>query len=101
MYNYKEILDWKYSGCNFTISDPLDYSTLVWNDSSEKPSQELLETKIELIKASELNSVRQKRLKEYPPIEDYIDGVVKGDAAQIQAYIDACLAIKVKYPKPL
>lgn len=41
-----------------------------------------------------------RRQNEYPPIEDYIDGVVKGDQAQIQAYIDACLAVKAKYPKP-
>ena len=40
------------------------------------------------------------RLNEYPPITDYIDGVVKGDQEQIQAYIDACLAVKAKYPKP-
>ena len=40
------------------------------------------------------------RRNEYPPVEDYIDGMVKGDQAQIQAYIDACLAVKVKYPKP-
>lgn len=40
------------------------------------------------------------RAKEYPPIEDFIDGVVKGDQAQIQEYIDACLSIKNKYPKP-
>jgi hypothetical protein len=42
----------------------------------------------------------QKRGREYPPITDYIDGVVKGDQDQIQAYIDACLAVKAKYPKP-
>lgn len=40
-----------------------------------------------------------KRAAEYPNITDYIDGVVKGDQAQIQAYIDACLAVKAKYPK--
>jgi hypothetical protein len=43
----------------------------------------------------------EKRLSEYPPISDYIDGVVKGDNEQIKAYIDACLAVKLKYPKPL
>lgn len=42
----------------------------------------------------------QLRSSEYPPMEDYLDGVVKGDQAQIQAYIDACLAVKAKYPKP-
>ena len=41
----------------------------------------------------------EKRVREYPPITDYIDGVVKGDQAQVQAYIDACLAVKAKYPK--
>jgi hypothetical protein len=35
----------------------------------------------------------------YPPITDYIDGIVKGDMAQQQAYIEACLAVKDKYPK--
>jgi len=42
---------------------------------------------------------KAKRAAEYPPITDYIDGIVKGDNAQVQAYIDACLAVKAKYPK--
>lgn len=41
-----------------------------------------------------------KRQAEYPNIIDYIDGVVKGDQAQIDSYIAACLAVKAKYPKP-
>lgn len=40
------------------------------------------------------------RAREYPRITDYIDGVVKGDQAQIDAYIAACQAVKAKYPKP-
>jgi hypothetical protein len=40
-----------------------------------------------------------KRVSEYPPITDYIDGVVKGDQAQIDKYIADCLAVKTKYPK--
>lgn len=40
-----------------------------------------------------------KRQAEYPPFTDYLDGVVKGNQAQIQAYIDACQAVKAKYPK--
>ena len=40
-----------------------------------------------------------KRAAEYPPITDYIDGVVKNDQAQIDKYIADCLAIKKKYPK--
>lgn len=42
---------------------------------------------------------RRLRAKEYPPMADYLDAVVKGDEAQKQAYIDACLAVKAKYPK--
>jgi hypothetical protein len=41
----------------------------------------------------------EKRAAEYPDYRDYLDGVVKGDQAQMQAYIDACLAVKAKYPK--
>lgn len=43
---------------------------------------------------------QRKRAAEYPDFRDYLDGVVKGDQAQIQTYIDACLAVKAKYPKP-
>jgi len=42
---------------------------------------------------------KDKRAAEYPPITDYIDGVVKGDQAQIDKYIADCLAVKAKYPK--
>jgi len=40
-----------------------------------------------------------KRQAEYPPITDYLDGVVKGDQTQIDKYIADCLAVKAKYPK--
>ena len=40
-----------------------------------------------------------KRQAEYPSIIDYIDGVVKGDQAQIDKYIADCNAVKAKYPK--
>jgi hypothetical protein len=39
------------------------------------------------------------RAAEYPDYKLYLDGVVKGDQAQIQSYIDACQAVKAKYPK--
>jgi hypothetical protein len=42
---------------------------------------------------------KTKRAAEYPPMTDYLDGVVKGDQAQINAYIAACQAVKAKYPK--
>jgi hypothetical protein len=41
----------------------------------------------------------EKRAAEYPPMTDYLDGVVKGDQAQIDKYIADCQAVKAKYPK--
>lgn len=45
------------------------------------------------------NAYKENRAKEYPDFKDYLDGIVKGDTAQVQAYIDACNAVKAKYPK--
>lgn len=41
----------------------------------------------------------EKRGLKYPPITDYLDGLVKGDQAQIDKYIADCLAVKAAYPK--
>jgi hypothetical protein len=43
---------------------------------------------------------KAQRAAEYPSMADYLDGIVKGDTAQVQTYIAACLAVKAKYPKP-
>ena len=40
-----------------------------------------------------------KRQAEYPPFTDYLDGIAKGDQAQIDKYIADCQAVKAKYPK--
>ena len=40
-----------------------------------------------------------KRQAEYPPMTDYLDGIAKGDQAQIDKYIADCQAVKAKYPK--
>jgi len=59
--------------------------------------------------SQELNRLRQDyeskeyqrmREKEYPDVREYLDGIVKGDQAQIDAYVAACQAVKNKYPKP-
>lgn len=39
------------------------------------------------------------RAESYPPMADYLDAKVKNDAEAEQAYLDACVAVKVKYPK--
>ena len=45
------------------------------------------------------DAYKAKRASESPPMTDYLDGVVKGDQAQIDKYIADCQAVKVKYPK--
>ena len=50
----------------------------------------------------EMNKVAYiaRRQAEYPDFNDYLDGIVKGDQAQIDKYIADCQAVKTKYPKP-
>ena len=65
------------------------------------PSKEEIEIKAEELRLRAIaNSYVGLRRNEYPPASMYLDAVVKGDQEQIQAYIDACLAVKAKYPKP-
>ena len=42
---------------------------------------------------------RQLRAAAYPPMADYLDAVVKNDVVALQAYKDACMAVKVEYPQ--
>lgn len=42
----------------------------------------------------------ERRQAEYPDFREYLDGIVKGDQAQIDKYIADCQAVKTKYPKP-
>jgi hypothetical protein len=48
---------------------------------------------------TKVNTYANKRANEYPDFKEYLDGIVKGDDAQIQKYINDCLAVKAKYPK--
>lgn len=48
-----------------------------------------------------LSECYRKRKEEYPKMEDYLDGVVKNDEEQKREYIDKCLEVKRKYPKPI
>ena len=100
MINYATILIFNYPNTQWAINNDSDYDTLEWHESSPKPTKDeldaLWQTTLDKINA---NAYIAKRASEYPPITDYIDGVVKGDQAQIDKYIADCLAVKAKYPK--
>jgi len=82
---------------------------LYWLDEGDDPKVwlpqcvQITDAEADAIRASQVVVVNltyaQKRAIEYPNFHDYLDGIVKGDQAQVQAYIDACLAVKAKYPK--
>jgi len=38
-----------------------------------------------------MRTYQELRAAAYPPIADYLDGIVKNDIAQVQSYKDACL----------
>lgn len=62
--------------------------------------QSLVDAEITRLQAEyDSQEYARNRAKEYPAMEDYLDGVVKGDQAQIDKYIADCLAVKEKYPK--
>lgn len=71
------------------------------NPWPNKPSWAFLENELARLQAEyDAKQYQRDRAAEYPPITDYLDGVVKGDQAQIDKYIADCLAVKAKYPKP-
>ncbi len=75
---------------------------LEWLDTEQtQPTEAEIAVEVERLQAEyEAIEYQRQRAAEYPPITDYLDGIVKGDTEQVQTYIDACLAVKVKYPKP-
>jgi len=72
-----------------------------WNSEKlgDPPSEEELQQIFDEF-AMHYSDYGVSRRREYPPVEYYLDGIVKGDQAQIQDYINQCLAVKEKYPKP-
>ncbi len=62
-------------------------------------SVEITDEEAEALRPVHTPTYAELRVAEYPDYRDYLDGVVKGDQAQIDAYIAACQAVKNKYPK--
>ena len=71
-----------------------------WNLDIAKPTDAQLNAlETQANEVERLNLVKANRANEYPDFKEYLDGIVKGDNAQIQKYINDCLAVKAKYPK--
>ena len=59
-----------------------------WNLDIPKPTMAQLDAfEAQANEVERLNLVKANRAKEYPDFKEYLDGIVKGDDAQIQKYI--------------
>ena len=81
---------------NMSIKDEqtiYEYEELLFNinDDNEYVSNRVAKVKTNLYK--------ELRKSEYPPMEEYIDAVIKGDVEAEKVYKAKCLAVKAKYPK--
>lgn len=78
------------------------YENLRWKDENQtKPTKTELEAEIKKLQKEYDDKFYQlQRKEEYPPVEMYLDALVKNDQLAIQEYINTCLAVKNKYPKP-
>lgn len=88
------------SEAEFTYQNE-DVSTIEWlNNTTPISSDDITSKQTELENAYTAKQYQRDRAKEYPDFIDYLDGIVKGDQAQIDKYIADCQAVKAKYPKP-
>ncbi len=78
-----------------------DLSTLVWEDGNPNniTENQIIDKHSELMAEYNSKEYQRKRKEEYPPMEDYLDGIVKNDQTQIDKYIADCKVVKEKYPK--
>jgi signal transduction protein with GAF and PtsI domain len=71
-----------------------------WNLDIPKPTMAQLDAfEAQANEVERINEIKAKRANEYPDFREYLDGIVKGNDAQVQKYINDCLAVKNKYPK--
>lgn len=84
------------------VSASFNGKNIIWVDPpTPLYTDEELQLELDrLIALQEATEYQRLRAAEYPPAADYLDGVVKGDQAQIDKYVADCLAVKAKYPKP-
>jgi hypothetical protein len=77
------------------------HSSMIWMDCSDScvAGWTLVDGVLTAPTAEPEWSYEVKRGEEYPPATDYLDGIVKGDQAQVDKYIADCQAVKDKYPK--
>ena len=83
---------------HLNLTDFNDYQYLVDSYATEK--QRLIDVEAQEKQDSlDAMTYADKRATEYPSVTDYLDGIVKGDTAQVDKYIADCQAVKDAHPK--
>ena len=85
-----------------SLEDNHDHTTEIYNRcvaGEFGPITEYVEVEFK-IPEYDPNLYQMYRKNAYPPIEVYLDAMVKGDQAAIDKYIADCKAVKARYPKP-
>lgn len=107
-YNKEHVIKTKTQNRKYIVNEINELGHTIEVEKIEKEKWVLLKADytIEIIDLDKdydylLNECHTKRKSEYPPIEDYLDSIVKNDEIQKQNYIDKCLQVKSKYPKPI
>lgn len=79
-----------------------NYNDIEWlNPNEPQPSIDEINSEIARLQTiSDTTQYQRLREQEYPDFRLYLDGIVKGDQNQVQEYINACISVKEKYPKP-
>jgi len=103
MISYNGLIGLGFSSDDFKLQDDSDGNGVYikeWNSDQPQPSVADIEAADTIWQtAYDSQEYARNRATEYPPMEDYLDGIVKGDTAQVDKYIADCLAVKDKYPK--
>ena len=82
----------------YIVNDSFDLTKEMKDEDNNSIYLEGFLTATEFLERYNLDYISQ-RTGAYPPIEDYLDAIVKDDTAAIEKYKTDCLAVKNKYPK--
>jgi hypothetical protein len=84
-----------------TFQGAITGGVITWHVPTEAPvTQDQIDAELVRLQAEyDTKEYQRLRAPEYPSHLDYLDAIVKSDLAGQQAYINACLAVKAKYPK--
>ena len=82
----------------YVVPEDFDLTKEMTDDEGNTAHLEGFLTATEFLARYNADYVAQRR-SAYPPMEDYLDAIVKNDTAAIEKYKSDCLAVKAAYPK--